>query len=393
MISIVSWSTYSCTEVDIRSSEIHQPTRSFQIQWPNSEVLEQPDTLLFIANRMINTWRTACLVSTKKNEIQVLFPELPAYYSQTREESKSSNDEITLDRLPLRSGPTHFFAVNWNEKYAIIRNFHKLQNVEEVPVNILEQAYVCFPLTDKRVLSDDKSWISYNRTEDKKVYLAADLPALWMAESNRITIHQDDNQSLDPIVLRAKRLSQQLDIQFSINCGKGVNIDEIRGEISGIPRSIRINNGIFSSRNTLRLLFNAEFLSQKLNTVEGKSYSLETYHKKINVITVIPNNSPTAASGDGILQLNITGSYINTKGKKVAMNHMVLINMYHALRDLDLIKVASLDTPLFQANKQQAIVVVNDVLTVDEEGIKVRGQQVQSMDYWTVCDDEISVEV
>jgi len=391
---VMLWTMVSCTEVDLKSGELHQPTRVFQIEWPSGEVVEQPDTLLFIANRMVITWRTAGLVSTQNKKIQVLFPELPTYYSSANDSSSNSFDRmIPLDSLPLRSGPTHFFAINWNEKYAVIKNFEILSDVMEVPVGILEQAYISFPLTDTRVLPDSDPWVSYNTAEREDSYLAADLPALWIAESDEVTIDQDDNQDDNAITLKATRLSQQLDIQFSINCAPGVTIDKIRGGISGIPQSIKIDNGIFSSQNTLRLLFTAEPLSKSSNTIDNKVYSLNTYHKKINVIAVIPNDSPTAATGNGLLQLNITGRYTDSKGETVAMNHVVLINMYHALHNLDLVKIASLDAPLYQSTKQEAVVIINDVLTVDEEGVKVRGQQVQSLDYWTVCDEEISVEV
>ena len=168
-----------------------------------------------------------------------------------------------------------------------------------------------------------------------------------------------------------------LNLNVNILTEEGVTLNEVVGELSGIPSSISLFSGTVEQKEIGRVIFP---MSPSSNT-EGCNYSAS-----FNILGIFPPESSGLYFGNGILRLRVSASYGNeTK------------YLYPAINLYDLIVSAGLMSPAlngvgYKISKEKATLDIPNSLVIGKGAFSSEGES-EGVDSWFDSEETIEVEV
>lgn len=179
------------------------------------------------------------------------------------------------------------------------------------------------------------------------------------------------------IVLSPVPVTQKIRFRFTFHLEEGVEIVNIRGEISGIAREMELLSGVVSDSVTCRTIFDAREIVR-----EGEEV---LYEGEIHVLGLFPNPYDSYITGPGILHLSVCAR----AGDKQKIFHAG-INLKRTIREAGLM----VETPslhCYKIAREESLLIIKTVLRIQADQI-ISGTANNGVEKW-YDQDKIDVEV
>ena len=184
------------------------------------------------------------------------------------------------------------------------------------------------------------------------------------------TVAHDFTINLTSLVLN-------LNLRVNILTEEGVTLNEVVGELSGIPSSVSLFAGTVEQKDLGRVIFPMSASSDPDDS---------TYSASFNILGIFPPESSKLYFGSGILRLRVSASY----GEKTKY-------LYPAINLYDLIVSAGLMSPAqngrgYKITKEQATLDIPVTLVIGKGSFVSEGDS-EGVDSWFDSEETIEVEV
>lgn len=339
-------SLFSCVKVELCTEEEHPHTGGVRIiyHWPDDVKPEGVDSMLVLANRIINTRRVGYVTDavssvggryrfgeTKKRH------EFPFAVSAGEYQIFAFNNDL------VREGEAPAYRLDSLEAYS------DEQKYSSVGIRDLSISYVGRQLKDPSLDRFNKDWEDLN---PYALYIPTEVPAIYRAlnqhneatQEYTVSIRADEEKEVH---LYPRRITQNITFSFPIYTDEKVVIDSIRAEISGIPGKMNLYSGAIVTDTTYKMLFGIdvdENITQKaiIQIKEGDSSVDKVFTQlecmgTVSVMGLISNKDPNYRTGAGILLLCIYAHTTNDEGEIKIKTQYAKINLYNTIRRANLL--------------------------------------------------------
>ena len=421
------------TDVEL-CDELHHPHYAqveYRFFWGTNNNEQREDSMLVIATRVINQWKSSVRVSSTGNPSRGTYlwnapeeypeeveepqtpeepetpedpdnpetpgdsetpetpgdsetPDDPDTPSATRADGDAPADDIT--RFKLRSGDYKFITFNRSDEEIDYTNIDRYMRDDNVPMTDLNLVYKSYAKGDERLKVVVDDWTDYNaysnymQPSPRPVYY--DTLSVRSMRSNGLYYVSFDHLS---------RLTQHIAIQFDIQKTTGTQpftIDAVYMEMSGIPYIINLSTGYIDITQTKKVMFKAE------HPKDTEDNSRLHCNVSMDVPTIVNNASDNQYTGPGIVQVMICCSAkdpddpTKTRSKKF----QGIINLHNTLQRAQLIKITEDGQHAYRA-VDEAILYINAVMEVNGEKVIESTDDNGGLDVWKSVGSAIIVDI
>lgn len=371
----------SCVEVEICDSDTHPHTAAvkFDYAWPNDAVIVRPDSMGVLAYRVVGRAKQLAKVDTRTLLVD------------------------GQENLPLPTGAYKFVTFPYVDDgfdYSEVKTF-----VNSTKRDTLQNIYISYIEYDRRNPElrhkprewngltpgeldklnglDLDAWDDHNNYSGK--YLQPDIDVLYLDTTQIVAVDRDTQQK---ITFSPYALTQDIGIYFDIE--KVVKdaqfvIDNVWGEVSGVPRRINLCNGNIDISHTSRIMFPIVLTNATSGATtdkegnspdDGANTRLHCYGN-INVPGIVNvqqrygetlDDVRRKLRGPGIMQVIIYGHSVSAEGKVKRRRWQGIINLYEALSAAKLITITP-DGLNAVLGSKKAEVRINTALRMDGKTI------------------------
>lgn len=345
--------TVSCTDVDLCLETVHPHRASVAYRFNWASYNYHPDSMLVLANRVVNMWKGAmCVNSTDGTGVYLYNTQVDnAAVENTDTDDAGTGDSSELEDNEMAATRADEGNNSSVSEFRIPTGDYKFitfnRNFSELDYSRLEEYYVdpAMPLHDitisykimsresrdlRHILKDWTDWNPY------AWYIQPSSEAIFY---DTVSVRKLKANQLYTVTFRPKPLTQHIRIIFDIEKVASevpFTIDSVFAEVSGIPLSVDLSTGYVDIRQTGKMMYRTELLS-----ANGSPLSQDTEtntklrcQKDINVPGIVRSEDNTVMRGPGIMQVYIMAS---TKEPKRRKKFQGVINLYATLTEADLI--------------------------------------------------------
>ena len=430
----------SCTvDVDLCSDPIHPHSAEVAYSFDFGGVEGAPDTMIVVANRVVNRRISAMNVSTATGSGRFIVGELPAVpvapgqgdgegetpggdgeevtpgggedtpdggeatpggeeetpggeeetpggEGETPSEGGDApgSEELSEFRLPV--GTYRFLTFNMDSTEYIYTDVEKfLAGSDSVAMGDLYIEYRSYPKNDPDLRGTIPDWRDYNPYAG---YIQPDLRPLFVATAGADLAHGQRRQCR----FAPRVTSQLVDVYFDITKYEGGTpfiIDSVVAEISGLPYRVNLVNGNLDIRRTNKMMFRMGLVDAGGNP-QPDTYAATsaTCHASISVPGIVPGSSTDVNTGPGIMQVMIFMHSENPDDPSEPLHKMVQgkINLFNTLREARLTDYTD-DMRFVRRTCDHGELDINAPLIIDGDAIQESPDNDGGLDAWRACDD------
>lgn len=431
--------TVSCTEVDLclQGEHPHRASVMYKFNWSGYDY--QPDSMLVLANRVINMWKGSMAVNSLDGKGRYLFNAPVAEDVPEVTQDKNNSIDETLTDNPADSTETGTIDNNPSSEDPLADD-SSTGNDDEARTSAESEVYM--PVSVFQIPAGDYKFIAFNRNVSELNYsrlddyyndpemslhgisvsyniLSRENPNLrqllkdWTDWNPYAGYIQPGSEAIfyDTIAVRKLRSNQQYNITFSpkpltqhirvifdiekVGAEVPFTIDSVFAEISGVPLSVDLSTGCIDIRKTGKMMYRTD-----MYTANGKPLLQDTEsnnkikcQKDINVPGIVRSDDNRVLRGPGIMQVYIMAS---TKDPKRRKKFQGVINLHATLTEADLIHY----TPDMQyavpwGNNKVLYVHLKTPLRIDGKNILENPDDGSGLDVWREVEagEEIVVDI
>lgn len=445
LLSMTMFSACS-TEVDLCYEENHPHLTAvkYEFNWGGTADERIPDSMYVIAYRVVNLWKASMVVDSHngcghfihnapdlteetpgqtedvsgqaEGEIQ---PEkisrsygttLLADDSSTDNGSSDNEDETSplpdavgpsLDVFPVRTGAYKFITFSLDNDEMIYTDVTEYM-VDETNEKHLQDIYVeykVYPKGSNGLRHTLVDWQDYN------AYASYIQPNMRPIYFDTIPSKQIPKGSTVECGLSPKPVTQHIDIYFNIKKDRSrqdFRIDSVWADISGVPRRFNLANGYLDVTRTAKMMFPTDDVKDS-DTSNGPV----KVHGAIDVPGIVQNNTPTANTGPGIMQVIIFASvlakdeqgnqlYEEVDGlsvpKRLTKKIQGKINLYNTLRTSKLLTLTDDMKHAVLSGSRGVIDIVADIV-IDGEDVLEYNDELGGIDGWKKGNNDFIVDI
>ena len=299
----------------------------------------------------------------------------------TKQEEKEDHEEFKL-----RTGQYKLLAFNMgNSEFDYSDVYRYLDDKKnQVKLQDIYISYKSYLKNDPALRKPTEHWIDYNPYAE---YIHADmLPVFYDSiESLEITTNSHVVCKFTP-----KPLTQNINIVFRINKEGTINfvIDSVVAEVSGIPHKINLANGYVDITKTHKMMFKMRMEDGNGRAVTKDDTRNRTIvcKKSIDVTALIGSESTTMSVGPGIMQVMVFATAIdNTGGSEIKLAKKIQgkINLCNTINNAGLIEYTD-DGLHARRAKMKGTLNIVDAVRIDGRTI-VETEGDNSIDRWKNC--------
>lgn len=389
----------SCTEVDFSDSSETNPKATFELSWPTEEYTVQSDSLLIVASRIVDTWRSAMIVNSVNGNGEILYPEVAAEETTTTNETEGGNTGLTAtlsfadnwSAFPLKNGDFDILATTAKESVFSFSNVNELEKDFKTKLTDIKTAYKLFPATSSRILNAGENWDDINQYSESAVYMDNTAGPICTLRNDFIEINPNKTNT---IALTGEYVSQRINLTFQARVEEGINIQSTLAELAGIPVAVYPGSAGFLKEQTCKVIVRPEMTSQinsneSITIGEGDTQTsintnLVTFKTTVDVISWIRNDKNNAVNGAGILSIALNSNY--TEGGSYQNKvYQAKINLYNTLSRSNPTEYAGkAEGKTVYKNKNILVDIdISDIITITKQGAISTSANVQP-DKWMV---------
>lgn len=423
----------SCTvDVDLCSDPIHPHSAEVAYSFDFGGVEGAPDTMIVVANRVVNRRISAMNVSTATGSGRFIVGELPVVpvapgqgdgegetpggdgeevtpgggedtpdggeatpggeeetpggEGETPSEGGDApgSEELSEFRLPV--GTYRFLTFNMDSTEYIYTDVEKfLAGSDSVAMGDLYIEYRSYPKNDPDLRGTIPDWQDYNPYAG---YIQPDLRPLFVATAGADLAHGQRRQCR----FAPRVTSQLVDVYFDITKYEGGTpfiVDSVVAEISGLPYRVNLVNGNLDIRRTNKMMFRMGLVDAGGNP-QPDTYAATsaTCHASISVPGIVPGSSTDVNTGPGMMQVMIFMHNENPDDPSEPLHKMVQgkINLFNTLREARLTDYTD-DMRFVRRTCDHGELDINAPLIIDGDAIQESPDNDGGLDAWRACDD------
>jgi len=366
---------HSCTEVELceNPDHPHHAKLAFKFNWdgvtPDGRNPRDVDSMMVIANRIINSWRAGFLVELPKEkegtvaEGETIFGVLESYESVvgpetgetengeqtegegtgknegqgtsapqgsylpvwntknvlTRAEGETTGGNNTTIVIPetagkqrptgpleVKEGEYQFIAINYSHSECEIDRVEQYQKDVSVASTELFIRYVTFKKDNPKLQSLGRPWIDYNSGIGQ--FVESEIRPTYLGINQVCHVRAGETEIIE---IKPEQITQRYGLHFSIEKEPGVRIEEIIAIIGGIPQRFGVSTKHVDVKDVNKMAFRVPVDATKMPTYDSRnpaSLDNETsipFKASFNAIGLVRSYSPELQMGAGILQLCI----------------------------------------------------------------------------------------
>lgn len=429
------WLFTSCnTDVELCEEDFHPhwAMLAFQFDWENGEVpTNKPDSMMIIANRIINSWRTGFVIEVPSengatieegdtffgelivnkpvqednNDEEAIEPSQPSdeenpateeneaenrdeeseegegneimegeegkeEESEELEEEETPAPPIPDKALKVKGGDYQFVAISHDYDACGIEKLDSFQKDNSIRAKDLYVKYKTRDKGDKKNESYGRSWIDYNSYGQ---YTAPAMKPTYYAFVGKETVLAND---IHTIRLEPHQITQEYTITFQIEKEYGVKIDTIVGILSGIPERFGLTTQHVDVSRTNKMVFIPD-----ANYDGSTTTTLLECSRTVNAIGLVHSKGPGYTQGPGILQLCIYTSTQNEEGQTKTKTIYAIINLYNKITSRRPLLAKSNGEYVIQ-NGKKFLIDIENILKIEKGEILEDANEDNSLDVW-----------
>lgn len=356
----------SCAQVELNDKVNLSPYAGikFEFDWGQ---YEQPDSMILIMSRIINTRHYVQEISL--NDMPEIVPddneEIPVTRADaTTQSNKEDADGKIIDgKLQIKGGEYFMLAISKPGEGVELSHLDNFADDNTIGINDLNVSVQQRELNEIPELagSNDKDYIKWMDFNPNYSYVM-NISPIYMASLKNVDIKTGSDLS---IKFAPKMMTQKIKIPFKVLIEEGVEITNVIAEISGVVKEINAVSCTIDSTKTHRVIFKPQLLNAVNNTL--------SYEGEINVLGLFPSRQPNFITGPGILQLAI---YTQAQGKKRIFH--TAKNLYAEIREAKLLTYTG-EGNKYQVAKENVTlstdykfkITVKQIVTDNEDGIDI----------------------
>lgn len=360
----------SCAQVELNEKVNLSPYAGIKFEFDWGEY-EQPESMLLIMSRIINTHHYVQKISLKNTPEINPTPddeEIPVTRAaEDRQEEvnnkKEGDGEIVDGKLQIKGGEYFILAVSepvGGVEISHIENFDKDNTISVNDLNVSVQQKELNEIPELAG-SDENDYIKWMDFNPNYSYIM-NIPPIYMAALKNVDIKTGNDLS---IKFTPQMMTQRIKIPFKVAIEDGVEITDVIAEISGVVKEVNMASCTIDSTKTHRIIFKPQLVSTENNIL--------SYEGEVNVLGLFPGRQPSFITGPGILQLAI---YTQAQGKKRIFH--TAKNLYTEIREAGLLKYTG-EGYKYRIAKESATlstdykfkITVKQIVTDNEDGIDI----------------------
>lgn len=357
MIAVLSglFSVAGCSTVDYTGSEL-TPTDTFvryRMDWAGQT--EVPSEMTVVMSRILNTIHFSCLMDS-----------LGTMTAAMQDSTMTPCD--TLTGLTMPNGEYYILAFNVHPETNILQGYSSFITDKSAS---MRDIYISAHRHSKEEIAElTGESTDFNPTQG---YIKQ-LKPVWL-DVQKVNIHPD----IDTMVtVTPVPLTQNVTFRIGIETEAGVEIEEVRADISGVPETVQLMTGHISDTLTHRVPFDMK-PSEMRNAAQ-------MYEGSVCVAGIFPSPDATYITGAGILQISV-----KAKAGGHERTFRAGINLKQALTDARLVEKVSETERLYRIGVSEAIIDADAKLKIEQDQIILDGDG-QGVGVW-VDKDELEFEI
>ncbi|MBO5921176.1 MAG: hypothetical protein J6Q48_02170 [Bacteroidaceae bacterium] len=378
----------SCTtEVDIVTGNSFQNLAEVELSYDLSnlsgiEQEEMPDSLIVVAYRIINSWKSTYMAPFKDdpNNGRYIFNK-PYDTAESDGINRGGESIHAPEEFLLKTGEYRFIAMNNiitnNITYTEYSNNHwfKTENLIDSAITNKEIMlyYSNYSINNEFVNKYGNAWSDFN---PYSTYISNSCSPILFCYSD---VHTLDNKAKNYVNLVFEKISQDIEIRFSVR-HESVVLEKIIAEISGIPCGINLLTKKLDLSKTYKTIFELE----EIHTEKGADSDFTEFAGNINVIGLVSNNDKEAESGPGIMQLAIYTHSINERGEKKSKIFHMGINLYNIINKY---------SHIISGYNEKILLDIKDEIIIKKDEVLTNPNSDNSIGKWINYDDNIHLDV
>lgn len=420
------------TEVEL-CEELHHPHYAqveYRYSWNNDNTLELEDSMLVLATRVVNQWKSSVRVSSTGNPSRGTYlwnapedymdepeepekPETPdnpenTDENETSEDSETSEDTETsgdsdspattradetpdneVSRFKLRSGDYKFVTFNRSDEEINYETVDRYMRDDAMPISELNVVYRTYGKGDPNLNLIVEDWVDYNGYGGVDRYMQ---PSLHPIYYDTISVRPLRSNGIYQITFEhPTRLTQHITLNFDVQkviYNQPFTIDSVFVEMAGVPYIINLATGYIDITKTKKMMFKAIF---EKDTETSNRISCQAM---MDVPTIVHSESDDLYMGPGIMQVMICCSATDPDDPTQRRNKKFqgIINLYHTLEKADLIRYTE-DGQHALRNKEEAVLVISAEMKVDGDQVLENPDDNAGLDVWRKKGSTIIVDI
>lgn len=283
------------------------------------------------------------------------------------EEGVKQPESEVWHKMRLKNGTYRFLAFNCDTKAFDIDGLKEFQENPDYDIENLYLKYRTVPKADK---DGALAWKDYNLYSD---FVESDNAPIFYAVEEKVEAKLNERVV---VTFRPNQITQRITVNFTINKEKGVRIDSLLADMSGIPSGIQMATGYLITDKTYKVLFKPTCSDNNENATTVSCTGA------LNVTSIVRSHDASLITGPGIMQLAVYTSTIDpethVRKKKLLQ---CIINLRNTLTQAQLIRWSDDNEHIIQ-NKKIGTINIQNVLRIERDAILEDSDSDTGLDRW-----------
>lgn len=410
------------TEVELcyYSDHPHRATLDVRYDWDEwADKGKHPERMYVLAHRIVNTYKYVFSTETKAsgNRATMLFPveeQVDLYPPKTEtpvtpenpdasetpddpetpnepsdeedtpplvtdalavSEENAGNDEEVVEqpepevwhKMRLKNGIYRFLAFNCDTRAFDIDGLKEFQENPDYDIANLYLKYRTVPKADK---DGALAWKDYNLYSD---FVESDNAPIFYAVEENVEAKLNERVV---VTFKPNLVTQRITVNFTINKDKGVRIDSLLADMSGIPSGIQLATGYLITDKTYKVMFKPTCPDNNENATTVSCTGA------LNVTSIVRSSDASLITGPGIMQLAVYTSTLDSESNERKKKMLqCIINLRNTLTREKLVRWADDDEHIIQ-NKKTGTINIQNVLRIEKDAILEDSDSDTGLDRW-----------
>lgn len=430
----------ACTEVELCEGEEHPhlAVLSFRFDWEEGTSLEgRPDTMLVMANRIINTWRAGFLVEIPEenggvvSEGKTVFGKLISSVDDTSDEETPEQDEDSTpsagETIPDGEGdvpvgdesdapaegepeepsdagtatdepsddadaddagtgngqdttnPDNLMRTKEGDFQFIAINSNygecEIERIEEFQTDPTVKAKELYVRYKTYEKSDETLEVFGHSWIDYNPYGHFIISAMKPTWYALVPMQTIRAGEECVVAFEPECVTQKYTIRFNVEKESGVKIDTIIGVLGGIPQRYGMTTRFIDVESTNKMIF-----IPKADYDNNVGQTVLECTGNVNAIGLVRSKGHSYTQGPGILQLCVYAS-TERDGQPVKKTFYAIINLYNTISEAKPLVAVDGGTHVMQ-NGKEIFLDIKTILRIDKNGIIETPDEDNTMDRW-----------
>ncbi|MDE7378364.1 MAG: DUF5119 domain-containing protein [Paraprevotella sp.] len=289
------------------------------------------------------------------------------------DEENETDEELPEDpkevwhKMRLKNGRYRFLTFNCDTTAFGIKG---LEEFQKDPSYNMENLYLRYKTVSQAEKEGAQAWKDYNLYAD---FVESENMPIFYTVQNGVNVNLNERVVVN---FTPRPVTQKVTVKFIIDKEKGVRIDSLLADMSGIPSGMQLATGYLETDRTYKMLFKPTCGKNNENATIVNCTGV------LNVTGIVRSHDASLITGPGIMQLVIYTSATDpdTKLRKRKVIQCI-INLRNTLTKANLIRWAADDEHIIQTKKTGTL-DIRSILKIEKGMVVEDSDNETGLDRW-----------